>query len=190
MWLCIEILMPACYCLFSSRYLWMAGIKWGTHLDLPKKWKAVKGKLTQLITLAQHRWLLVPCIYVSQFYVSRTWTNVLMLEFCVPMSSWSPRTKIREWELSVILENPGTETGFSGGFKGERNVSGILTPGRRDSSRTFLLEWKWGGRIKNKGYSFKQWCGWEIGRSTPWVPVMSSVLVVVIGAVGGHSDPV
>ena len=48
-----------------------------------------------------------------------------MLGFCVPMSSWSPTTKIREQGLSITLENPGTETGLSNVFKGERNISGI-----------------------------------------------------------------
>ena len=64
---------------------------------------------------------------------------MLRLGFLVTMSSWSPKTKIRELGLSIIFKNSEAETELGDVFKGERNVSGTSPPERRDGSRIFLL---------------------------------------------------
>lgn len=127
-------------------------------------------------------------MHVTQYYVSQTSTNVPMLGFCVPMSSWSPRTKVRNEGCQLSWKILELKQAWVMSLREKEMSLGPLTL-RRDSSRMFLsVEWKGGGKWRIRLTLSNCSEARDIGRGTLQGLVVSSVLVIVMGAVGAHPD--
>lgn len=65
-----------------------------------------------------------------------------------------------------------------------------LPPGRKDSSRKCLLvQWKGGGKMKNKVNSFNSSKAREVDTGALQGLVLTSVLMIIVNVVGAHPDP-